>query len=76
MSAKIATDMAMALEGTLNRLVYTDRAHVREIVSGLLAVARVVADHGGMSLRDLQDNVDEMMEEAAIDLSPDEEEEA
>jgi hypothetical protein len=76
MSAKVGVILSRALARAIDRLVDVDLVDEREIVSGLLAVARVLADHSGMSLCDLQDLVDEMMEEAAIDLAQDEEEEA
>jgi hypothetical protein len=75
MSTEVETRIAHALEHTLNVLVYRDGFSNEDIVAGLLAVARNAAATG-MSLQDLRDCVEDMMDEAAVDLAPEEDDEA
>lgn len=72
MNATVATRIAYALEGALNKLVYRDGFNAEDIVEGLLAVTRNAADLGGLSLQDLRNRVESMMDEAVIDLAPEE----
>jgi hypothetical protein len=72
MTESVETRIAYALETTLNVLVYRDGFGTEDIVAGLLAVARQAAATG-MSLQDLRDCVEDMMDEAALDHAPEEE---
>jgi hypothetical protein len=70
MTESVETRIAYALETTLNALVYRDGFGTEDIVVGLLAVVRRAAATG-MSLQDLRDCVEDMMDEAALGYSQD-----